>query len=136
MKKDGFCIEDIQLESITALHKLLLFALQAALLVITLKLSYDKSDEEVPASVYFTNAQIALLTIFLREVNGKTQKLTNPFKAESLPWAAWILARIGGWTGYKSQSIPGYTTFKTGLDKFYTVWNIYGDLDQKDVYKE
>lgn len=136
LKKDGFCIEDIQLESITALHKLLLFALQAALLVITLKLSYDKPDEEVPASVHFTNAQIALLTIFLRKVNGKTQKLTNPFKAESLPWAAWILARIGGWTGYKSQSIPGYTTFKTGLDKFYTVWNIYDDLDQKDVYKE
>lgn len=136
LKKDGFCIEDIQLESISALHKLLLFALQAALLVITLKLAYDKPDEEVPASIHFSKAQIALLAIFLRQVNGKTEKLTNPFKAESLPWASWILARIGGWTGYKSQSIPGYTTFKTGLDKFYTVSNIYENIEMKDVYKE
>lgn len=136
LKKDGFCVEDIQLESMPALHKLLLFALQAALQVITLKLAYDKPDEELPASNLFSKAQISLLQVFLRKVNGKTEKLKNPFKPESLPWASWILARIGGWTGYKSQSTPGYITFKIGLDKFYTVWEIYDDFEEKDVYKE
>lgn len=136
LKLKGFCIEDIQLESMPALHKLLLFALQAALQVIMLKLAYDKPNEEVLASSHFSKTQISLLYIFLRQVNGKTGKLTNPFKTESLPWAAWILARIGGWTGYKSQSTPGYITFKTGIEKFYTVWNIYDNLEEKDVYKE
>lgn len=132
LKKDGFSIEDIQLETMSALHKLLLFALQAALLVITLKLAYDKPNEEVLASTHFSKAQIALLQIYLRLINGKTKILTNPFRAESLPWASWIVARIGGWTGYKSQSTPGYITFKRGIDKFYTAWTIYDSLQEKD----
>lgn len=135
LKKDGLCVEDIQLESMNALHKLLLFALQAALQVIALKLSYDKPDEEVSATAHFSPQQVALFHVLLRQYNGKTDKLKNPFKVGSLPWASWILARMGGWDGYKSQAIPGYTTFKKGLDRFYFAWSVYKDLEPEDVYK-
>jgi len=65
----------------------------------------------------------------LQKVNerleGKTEKQKNPFPSNKLNWAAWIIARLGGWKGYKSQKPPGPITMKTGLDKFQNIFQGY-----------
>jgi len=53
-----------------------------------------------------------------KQQKGKKSKLSNPYKHQSLIWAKWIIARLGGWKGYKSQRNPGPITLKRGMDNF------------------
>jgi hypothetical protein len=55
-------------------------------------------------------------------LQGRTQKQQNPFSPGSLPWATWLIARLGGWSGYHSQSPPGMRTWSQGLKKFEAIF--------------
>ena len=107
------------------IKKLILISLQAALQVMVLKLSFDKEDEKLSSEIYFTSKEIELLHIVGKKSEGNTKIQQNPYKKESMAWAAWIIARLGAWSAYKSQSIPGYITFKNGLDRFNTQFELY-----------
>jgi len=39
-----------------------------------------------------------------------------------LAWAAWLIARLGGWSGYQSQRPPGIVTFYRGLQTFESIF--------------
>ena len=125
LKRKGFMIEDSQLENIQAIQKLILVSLQAALKVMMLKISFDNGDEALPASYVFKLKEVELLHIVNKKYEGATKLQKNPYKSNTMPWAAWIIARLGAWSGYKSQSIPGYITIKEGLEKFYAQLEIY-----------
>lgn len=135
LKSKGFGVEEIQLESDAAIQKNLLFSLQAALQIMLLKIAFDKKDEQIPASVCFSNLQIKMLAILQPKLEGKTAILKNSFQHKSLAWAAWIIARLGAWSGYLSQSRPGYITFKAGFERFNTQFELFNILST-DVYKE
>ena len=128
-------IEDIQLEDTTSVEKNILFSAYAALYCISLKHAFDLADkyQAVPASIMFSENDIEAAKLLSTIVNGRTLKQKNPFKEGSLPWIAWIVARLGAWSGYSSQSRPGYTTFKTGLDNFFCKCEMLRIV--KDVYK-
>ena len=98
--------------------------MQAALQVMVLKLSFDKEDEKLSSEIYFTSKEIALLHIVGKKSEGNT-KYSKIHIKKSMAWAAWIIARLGAWSAYKSQSIPGYITFKNGLDRFNTQFELY-----------
>ena len=132
LKTQGLDVESVQLESGDKLQKMVVLCLAAALEIMSLKLSYDKSEETSKARLIFSESQIALLKVLLGMVEGKTVKQKNPFKKESLAWAAWIIARLGSWDGYKSQGAPGYITFKRGLQEFGAHFRLYR-LMGKDV---
>lgn len=133
MKIKGFNVEEAQLEKIESLEKLALITAIAATKIVSLKLAFDLQDENVSALRNFTEKEVSALTNnFLPKLEGKTQKQKNPYKECSLIWAAWIIARLGGWTGYFSQSKPGYITFKRGMDRYNDIIEF---IDQKDVYK-
>ena len=51
-------------------------------------------------------------------MGGKTAKQKNPHPQHSLAWAAWIVARLGGWDGYRSSRPPGPITFANGINHF------------------
>jgi len=53
----------------------------------------------------------------------------NPHHENTVPWASWIIARIGGWKGYKSQRPPGTITFKKGLATFNDMYTGYSITD-------
>src|SRR5947209_3447684 len=60
-------------------------------------------QREVAANVAFFPDEIALLDAINKRLQGKTALQTNPYRSNTLAWAAWIIARFGGWTGYASH---------------------------------
>jgi hypothetical protein len=62
-----------------------------------------------------------------RELEGRTEKLKNPHLQGSLAWFSWIVARLGGWSGYTSRGYKpaGPKTIARGigrLDGFIEGW--------------
>jgi hypothetical protein len=57
----------------------------------------------------------------LRRLNasleGRSDKLKNPHDPSSLAWLVWIVAHLGGWSGYTSKGYkpPGPKTIHHGL---------------------
>lgn len=139
-KSEGFRIESVQLESGAAVKKLIVLTLWAALRCVALKRAYDEQDETVPANVMFDEDEQELLHVEMERLHMKSPKALdgrNPFREDSLPWAAWIIARIGGWSGYvKAHGRPGYITMKQGLDRFNQHLEIIAFAKSRDVYKE
>lgn len=135
LKRRGFMIEDIQLEKTECIEKNILFAAYSALLTITLKHAFDHPELhlETAATKIFDADEVETAKLILPSVNGKTIKQQNPYKEGTLPWMSWIIARLGSWSAYLSQSRPGYITFKVGLDRFAERYEMFRLM--KDVYK-
>lgn len=117
VKKDGFNLESSELETGYALRKLGILTMQAAIHVLQLKQARN-GDQTLPIEAVFSNTEIACLEAMEPKLNGNTLKLSNPHPPKTLPWASWIIARIGGWKGYKNNRPPGIITLKKGLDNF------------------
>lgn len=134
LKTQGFDIENIELENGEAIIKMTLFALWAALRVMALLLASKAiiPNQNQNVNELFAESEIKCLTALETQLSGNTQKLKNPYPIDSLRWAFWIIARLGGWKGYNSQRPPGVITLHIGLKKFD---NIYLGFSLKDVYK-
>lgn len=117
LKTGGFCLESSELETGTSLRKMGLLTMEAAIQVLQLKQARD-GDESVNIETVFSESEISCLEAIAPQYEGTTVKQQNPFPYKSLPWAAWIIARMGGWTGYKNNRPPGVQTLKNGLDRF------------------
>jgi hypothetical protein len=117
LKSQGLKIEDSQLQSAVRLEKLLAIAAKAASIIIQLVQARDGSNDQ-PASLVFTPNEIDTLAALERRFKAKTLLQTNPHPRNSLAWAAWIVAKLGGWNGYASSKPPGPITFYNGLVYF------------------
>jgi hypothetical protein len=139
-KSEGFRIESVQLENGAAVKKLIVLTMYAALRCVTLKRAYDEQDERVPTSRLFDETERELLEVEMERIHRHSPKALdgrNPFREHSLAWAAWIIARLGGWSGYvKAHGKPGYITMKIGLDRFNQHLEIIAFARSKNVYKE
>jgi hypothetical protein len=139
IKTKGFCIESAQLEKGAALKKLCVMTMQAALTVMTLKLSLQNQNK-IKASLIFPDEYLLFFDILMGDLEGKTAKLKNPYERGTIKWTAWAIARLGGWSGYSSQGPPGYITLKDGLDRFNdkveTYLSVMKFFNKKDVYKD
>ena len=117
LKTQGLQLEDSQIASAERLLKLATIATKAAALILQLVQTRDGRSAE-PASLAFTQEEMAALEAVNPQVEGKTEKQKNPHTRHGLAWAAWIIARLGGWDGYRSSRPPGPITFKHGLEYF------------------
>jgi hypothetical protein len=120
LKRDGLDIESTQLASAAAIQRLTILALGVALRTLQLLEGRDKPD--LPVTLAFPPAQQACLQQLAPTLEGKTQKQRNPYPKKSLPWATWLIARLGGWSGYQSQRPPGIVTLVQGLRKFESIF--------------
>jgi len=134
LKTEGFRIERSQLEQGWAIRKLTMLAMMATLRILQMMLAYDDENEQVLDEV-FDQDQQQCLRMINKQLEGNTEKQKNTAKQNTLKWATWIIARLGGWKGYKSQRKPGPIVLQKGLSKFYNMfegWRIYQSFT-KDV---
>ena len=61
------------------------------------------------------SGQDARVTFSPPELESKTALQKNPLPLETLAWAAWIIAKLGGWYGYPKSKPPGPINFRHGL---------------------
>jgi hypothetical protein len=126
LKKQGLRIEDSQLDSADRLLKLAAIAVKAAAITLQLTQARDGRNSE-PASLVFADDEMAALAALDAEYKGKTTLQINPHRRRSLAWAAWIIARLGGWDGYPSSRPPGPITLKHGLDYFHAIAKVVSE---------
>lgn len=116
LKKQGLDVESSQVETAEALIKLVILALYVAVQTMQLVLAREGKDQRI--SIIFNEYEQKVLMLVQKKLEGKTQKQKNPHAPEKLSWAAWIIARLGGWKGYQSESPPGPVTMLRGLRRF------------------
>src|SRR5271165_5848744 len=116
LKKQGLRLEDSQVETAERLLKLVAIATRAAAITLQLLQARDGRSGE-PASLAFTADELGTLDALHTQYAGRTPRQQNPHPRHSLAWAAWLIARLGGWDGYPSSRPPGPITLKIGIDK-------------------
>ena len=117
LKRQGFGIEETEMESGWAIRKLVIIQMAALLKVLQMNIAYSQPEEGQPIEEVFTSEQIETLHLMNKKLQGRTEKLQNHNNPKRTKWAAWIIGRIGGWKGYDSQGPPGVIVLIRGLDR-------------------
>lgn len=123
LKRQGLNIESSQVETGEGLIKLGILALFIA--VKTMQLTMARAGKEQAIKAVFNEIECEVLSAVLPKLEGKTEKQKNPYQIDQLSWASWIIARLGGWKGYKSESPPGPITMLRGLKRFQSLLEGY-----------
>jgi hypothetical protein len=125
MKSQGFDIESSQLTTADALMKLAIVTARTACRVMRLVRARDGQVSEAARDL-FEPGQIELLAALQLQYEGRTKRQKNPHPPGTIAWAAWIIARLGGWkSSSKSESPPGALTMRRGLAQFDRIWHGY-----------
>ena len=120
LKSQGLRIEESQLHSAEGLLKLVAIATKVACTVIQL-VQARNGGEQLPADFVFTPEEIEALKAINKKLKGRTELQTNHHRPNTVAWAAWIIARLGGWSGYASHRPPGPITFHNGMTRFQNI---------------
>jgi Transposase DDE domain len=118
LKSHGLDIEESVVEDGAALEKLAVIALISASITMQLVLARAAPNHDQPAEHVFDERQIEVIEALQARLQGRTSKQKNPYPAKSLAWAAWTIARLGGWSGYESERSTGPITMRNGLERF------------------
>jgi len=131
VKRQGLGIEQSVVEHGDALEKLAVIALIAACQTMQLVLARASNDHDQPAIHVFDDRQIKVLDALQARLQGRTTKQQNPYPPRTLAWAAWTIARLGGWSGYESERSTGPITMRNGLERFNAI--VQGYFLDEDV---
>lgn len=109
LKTKGFDIEGVLIEQQAPLCRLVMAALIAAVSI--QQLVHARDGDQGPGPLRpLTDAlepeDLPLLEAFCARLEGKTIRQKNPHPKGSLAYAAWVCARLGGWTGYYGKPGP------------------------------
>jgi hypothetical protein len=107
LKTQGFDIEGLRIVNTEPRNKLITAALIAAVAVQQMVHARDGRQQPLrPMTDAFSPEDWPLLQAFCRKLEGKTARQKNPHPEKSLAYAAWVCARLGGWTGYYGKPGP------------------------------
>lgn len=107
LKTQGYDIEGVRIEEPQPRDKLITAALIAAVAVQQLVHGREGGPGPLrPCTDVFQPEDIPLLEAWSAKLEGKTERQKNPHPKGSLAFAAWVCARLGGWTGYYGKPGP------------------------------
>jgi len=124
MKTKGFDVEALRQEPDGPLENLVTAILIAAIKIMQLVSEREGTTKRLLSDVLDPDDQ-PILERVCRSLEGKTAKQKNPHAPGSLAYAAWVFARLGGWTGYYGK--PGPIVMLRGLTQFHAIkhgWTI------------
>lgn len=118
-KSEGLRLESTELEHVDAILKQAILGFQTACKVLQLVYARQRFDSP-PVHHAFSEHECQVLERLQAAYQGKTPAQQNPYPRDQLSWAAWVIARLGGWKGYtsKGKRPPGPITMLRGLEKF------------------
>ena len=118
LKTQGFDVEALRQAEEGPFEKLVAASLIAAVTVLQLVRARDGTTGRPLEDAFDPDDRPALETVSA-SLEGKTQRQKNPHPPGSLAFAAWVFARLGGWTGYYGK--PGPVVMLRGLVRFQAI---------------
>lgn len=115
LKTAGFEIEDADLSDPRAMMNLVAAASIAAVTVMQLVKGRDGADRRSLTDAFEPDDQ-RILDAICEKLEGKTIRQKNPHPKGTLAFAAWVIARLGGWTAYYGK--PGPKVMRLGFETF------------------
>lgn len=115
LKTAGF---DIEAAEIGDPHAMINLAAAAAVAAVTIKQLVQARDGGTGQRLDdgFEPDDQPVIEAICAKLEGKTERQKNPHPKGSLAFAAWVIARLGGWTGYYGK--PGPKVMRIGLQDF------------------
>lgn len=112
-------VEESQIVEMEPLAKLTVAAMIAAARVLQLVQARDGATGQTLADA-FEEADAPLIEALTAKLEGKTEKQKNPHARGTLARAAWVIGRLGGWSGYVGGGYkpPGPKTMYDGLVEY------------------
>jgi hypothetical protein len=120
LKRSGIDLEAAMIEGTHALLNLVAMAAVAGVAVMQLVEGRAAGPERRAGEVITPDEQ-AFAVALNSTLEGRTDKQKNPHQQGSLAWLAWIVARLGGWSGYQRYGPAGPKTIAYGWDQFKTM---------------
>lgn len=114
-KTGGFDIEAADLSDPEAMIRFTAAIAVAAMSVMQLVKARDGTTGQNLLET-FEPADRPILEAVSRKLEGKTERQKNKHPKGTLAFAAWVIARLGGWDGYYGK--PGPKTMRLGLEAF------------------
>jgi hypothetical protein len=115
LKTAGFDIEAADIGDPEVMIRFVAAATVAAVTVLQLVKARDGTTAQTAAEA-FEPADLPILEAISAQLEGKTARQQNPHSKGSLAFASWVIARLGGWTGYYGK--PGPKVMRRGLEDF------------------
>jgi hypothetical protein len=115
LKTADFNIEQADIGEPQVMIKFVAAATVAAVTVMQLVKARDGTTAQSLSEAFEPDDQ-PVLEALSRQLEGGTAKQKNPHPKGSLAFASWVVARLGGWTGYYGK--PGPQVMRRGLDDF------------------
>jgi hypothetical protein len=115
LKTAGFDVEAADIGEPEVMIKFVAAAAVAAVTIMQLVRSRDGTTQEQLADVLEPDDQPVLEALSV-QLEGATAKQKNPYPKGTLAFAAWVIARLGGWTAYYGK--PGPKVMRLGLEAF------------------
>jgi hypothetical protein len=118
LKTAGFDIEAADIGDPQVMMKFVTAVAIAAVTVMQLVKSRDGATGQHLADA-FAPADQPILEAVSARLEGKTARQKNPHPKGSLAFAAWVMGRLGGWTGYYGK--PGPQVMRRGLEAYHRI---------------
>jgi hypothetical protein len=118
LKTAGF---DIEAADIGDPHAMINFVAAATIAAVTIKQlvqARDGNTDQLLSDAFDPEDRPVLEAVCTR-LEGKTERQRNPHPKGTLAFAAWVIARLGGWTGYYGK--PGAKVMRIGLADFHAI---------------